>query len=43
MRAIRQGRLNPSRLITHRFPFADLQAAFETYRDRSGMKVILDV
>jgi threonine dehydrogenase-like Zn-dependent dehydrogenase len=42
MRAIRQGRIETSRLITHRFPFGDVQAAFETYRDRSGMKVILD-
>ena len=44
MRAIRQGRVNPSRLITHRFPFADLQAAFETYRDRAdgAFKVVLD-
>jgi threonine dehydrogenase-like Zn-dependent dehydrogenase len=42
MRAIRQGQLNPDRLITHRFGFADLQKAFETYRDRAGMKVILD-
>jgi threonine dehydrogenase-like Zn-dependent dehydrogenase len=41
MRAIRQGRINPDRLITHRFDFADLQKAFEAYRDRSGMKVIL--
>ena len=41
MRAIRQGHLNPERLITHRFGFADLQKAFETYRDRAGMKVVL--
>ena len=42
MRAIRQGRINPDRLITHRFEFADLQKAFEAYRDRVGMKVILE-
>jgi threonine dehydrogenase-like Zn-dependent dehydrogenase len=42
MRAIRQGRIDPLRLITHRFDFADLQRAFETYRDRLGMKVLLD-
>jgi alcohol dehydrogenase len=41
MRAIRQGRVNPDRLITHRFGFEDLQKAFETYRDRAGMKVIV--
>jgi alcohol dehydrogenase len=44
MRAIRAGRIDPLRLITHRFPFADLQTAFETYRDRGdgAMKVILE-
>jgi len=42
MRAIRQGRIRPDRLITHRFDFADLQEAFEAYRDRVGMKVILN-
>ena len=41
MRAIRQGRINPDRLITHRFGFAHLQKAFETYRDHVGLKVIL--
>jgi threonine dehydrogenase-like Zn-dependent dehydrogenase len=41
MRAIRQGRINPDRLITHRFGFVDLQKAFEAYRDHTGMKVIL--
>src|SRR5262245_42641955 len=42
MRASRQGRINPDRLITHRFDFADLQKAFEAYRDRAGLKVILE-
>lgn len=44
MRAIRQGRIDPSRLITHRFGFNELQRAFETYRDRTdgAMKVILE-
>lgn len=41
-RAIKQGRLHPSRLITHRFPFAQIQQAFETYRDRQGLKVLID-
>jgi len=41
-RAIRRGRLDPAKLITHRFPFAEVQQAFETYRDRSGLKVILE-
>ena len=44
MRAIRQGRINPDRLITHRFGFAEIQQAFETYRDRreGAMKVLID-
>ena len=41
MRAIRQGRFDPERLITHRFGFGDIQKAFETYRDCAGLKVIL--
>jgi threonine dehydrogenase-like Zn-dependent dehydrogenase len=42
-RAIKQGRIDPSRLITHRFPFARIQDAFETYRDRhESLKVILE-
>ena len=34
----------PARLITHRFPFTDVQRAFETYRDRrdGALKVVLD-
>jgi threonine dehydrogenase-like Zn-dependent dehydrogenase len=42
MRAIRHGHIKPDRLITHRFGFADVQKAFEAYRDRTGMKVILE-
>jgi threonine dehydrogenase-like Zn-dependent dehydrogenase len=44
MRMIRQGRIDPDRLITHRFGFAGLQQAFETFRDRrdGALKVILD-
>jgi threonine dehydrogenase-like Zn-dependent dehydrogenase len=44
MRAIREGRIDPLRLITHRFGFNELQRAFETYRDRTdgAMKVILE-
>lgn len=43
-RAIKHGRLNPSRLITHRFPFANIQQAFETYRDRreGALKVVIE-
>lgn len=43
-RAIKQGRIDPSRLVTHRFPFADVQKAFETYRDRrdGSLKVVID-
>jgi threonine dehydrogenase-like Zn-dependent dehydrogenase len=44
MRLIRQGRIDPLGLITHRFPFADVQGAFETYRDRrdGALKVMID-
>ena len=44
MRLIRQGRIEPRGLITHRFPFADVQGAFETYRDRrdGALKVMID-
>jgi threonine dehydrogenase-like Zn-dependent dehydrogenase len=42
MRAIRQRQIDPLALITHRFGFGDVQKAFEAYRDRAGLKVILD-
>ena len=44
MRWIGEGRINVSRLITHRFPLADIQKAFETFRDRTGgaIKVLVD-
>jgi threonine dehydrogenase-like Zn-dependent dehydrogenase len=43
-RAIKRGRIDPATLVTHRFPFAQVQQAFETYRDRrdGSLKVILD-
>ena len=43
-RSIRQDRIDMSRLITHRFAFADVQRAFETYRDRrdGALKVMID-
>ena len=43
-RSIRQDRIDMSRLITHRFGFADVQRAFETYRDRrdGALKVMID-
>jgi threonine dehydrogenase-like Zn-dependent dehydrogenase len=44
LRAIARGRIDPAKLVTHRFPFAQAQQAFETYRDRrdGSLKVILD-
>jgi threonine dehydrogenase-like Zn-dependent dehydrogenase len=44
MRAIREGRIDPSLLITHRYPFANVQRAFEAYRDRldGALKVMID-
>jgi threonine dehydrogenase-like Zn-dependent dehydrogenase len=41
-RAIKRGRIDTSKIITHRFPFTQVQQAFETYRDRVGLKVLLD-
>jgi threonine dehydrogenase-like Zn-dependent dehydrogenase len=44
MRAIRQGRIDPSRLVTHRYSFGEVQHAFERYRDRhdGALKVMID-
>jgi len=44
MRWIREGRINVAPLITHRYPLAELQTAFETFRDRKegAIKVIVD-
>lgn len=44
LRAITRGRIDTAKLVTHRFPFAQVQQAFETYRDRTdgALKVILD-
>ena len=44
LRSIRQGRVDPLGLITHRYPLADIQRAFEAYRDRrdGALKVLLD-
>ena len=41
-RAIKRGKIDAARLVTHRFPFSQVQQAFETYRDRRGLKVIVD-
>jgi threonine dehydrogenase-like Zn-dependent dehydrogenase len=41
-RMIKRGQFDPARLITHRFPFAQVQQAFEAYRDRQGLKVLID-
>lgn len=43
-RSIRQDLIDMSRLITHRYAFADVQRAFETYRDRrdGALKVMID-
>lgn len=44
MRWIGEGRIDVSKLITHRFPLAEIQAAFETFRDRTdgALKVLID-
>ena len=43
---IREGRLAPQRLITHRFPLREVRRAIETARDKSehnAIKVLLDI
>jgi threonine dehydrogenase-like Zn-dependent dehydrogenase len=44
MQWIGEGRINVAPIITHRFPLAKLQEAFETFRDRKegAIKVIVD-
>ena len=43
-RMIKRGKIDPARLVTHRFPFSQVQQAFETYRDRrdGALKVLID-
>lgn len=43
MRWIGEGRMNVSTLITHRYPLSEMQAAFETFRDRrdGALKVMV--
>jgi threonine dehydrogenase-like Zn-dependent dehydrogenase len=44
MQWIGEGRINVAPIITHRYPLAQLQEAFETFRDRKdgAIKVIVD-
>ena len=44
MRWIAAGRIDVSGLLTHRYPLAELQAAFETFRDHEGgaLKVLIE-
>jgi threonine dehydrogenase-like Zn-dependent dehydrogenase len=44
MRWIGEGRVDVTRLLTHRFPLSQLQTAFELFRDRREgcLKVVLD-
>jgi threonine dehydrogenase-like Zn-dependent dehydrogenase len=44
MRWIAEGRIELARLITHRFPLAEIQAAYETFRDKKdgAQKVLVE-
>ena len=44
MRWIAEGRINLSPLVTHRYPLAEIQTAFETFRDKKdgAQKVLID-
>lgn len=44
MQWIGEGRIDVSKIITHRFPLTDIQTAFETFRDRKegALKVLID-
>ena len=44
MQWIGERRINVAPIITHRFPLADIQTAFETFRDRKdgAIKVLVD-
>ena len=45
MRWIADGRIDLARLVTHRYPVAEAQLAFETFRDRvdGALKVIVEI
>ncbi|MFC1894367.1 alcohol dehydrogenase catalytic domain-containing protein [Candidatus Dependentiae bacterium] len=42
MQLISSGRINVSSLITHHFPLVDLEKAFETVRNREGLKIVVN-
>ena len=44
MRWIGEGRIDLSALVTHRFPLAKIQTAYETFRDRKegAQKVLVE-
>jgi len=44
MRWIGEGRVDVSKIITHRYPVAEIQTAFETFRDRKdgALKVLVE-
>ncbi|MDQ1429651.1 MAG: hypothetical protein QOF40_253 [Actinomycetota bacterium] len=42
MALIRAGKLNPSRMVSHRMPLSEAPAAYELFSSREAQKIILD-
>jgi threonine dehydrogenase-like Zn-dependent dehydrogenase len=42
MALIRAGKLNPSRMVSHRLPLSEAPHAYELFSSREAQKIILD-
>ncbi len=41
LRLLTSGKVNPARIVTHRFPLAEIGAAMETAQSLSGLKIVI--